>query len=124
MARDEERAVPFGESLFQGFDRIEVEVVRRLVDNKDFGSCGHSKGELNAPLIPRRELTDRAGPHRGVEDSRTDFADARLPGLGIQAGVTHFGEPLGDEGELPAEVDGAGRIGGRSSASCDPPQER
>ena len=36
VARDEERAVPFGESLFQGFDRIEVEVVRRLVDNKDF----------------------------------------------------------------------------------------
>ena len=53
VARDEEGPVPVRERALERFDGVEVEVVRRLVDDEDLGGCGDGEGELDAPLVAR-----------------------------------------------------------------------
>ena len=62
VRRDEQRARPAAEVLLEPFERVEVEVVRRLVEQQQVGIGDDQPGQRGAGLLAARQRRWRLGP--------------------------------------------------------------
>ena len=62
MRHQHQRAGKFGEAVFQHFERGDVEIVGRLVEQQQVGGLQHQARDQHARLLAAREAGDAAGP--------------------------------------------------------------
>ena len=67
MRDDDQGAVPCRERLLELLHRLEVEVVRRLVENEEVDAGGLELGEMGARALTRGEGLARASDVVGAE---------------------------------------------------------
>ena len=90
MGDEHERAAVAEQEVFEPADRLDVEVVRRLVEQQDVGLVDDRPGQQDAPLHPRGQVGEL---RVGVEpDPRDDGLDAVVV---ARRGVVVVGQPLG-----------------------------
>ena len=59
MADKEQRSGPFDELRFEQFERLQVEVVGRLVEDEEVGRAGEEAGEEESVAFATRQSLDR-----------------------------------------------------------------
>ena len=86
VTREDERAGPVVEEVLEGAERVEVEVVGRLVEDQQVRlSCEHHD-QLQAPLLPTREHADRRVLRGGVEPELLEQRLVLVVGLAQRTG--------------------------------------
>ena len=89
MRDDHHRAVALVEHLLEPADRVDVQVVGRLVEQEDVGIGEQGLGEQDPQFPTRRHFAHRAFMLLLCNaDSRQQLAGARLGGVAVE-----FGEP-------------------------------
>ena len=109
MRRDDEGARASPKVLLQPLERVEIQVIGRLVQQQEIGIRDHEAGERAARLLPSGHLGGRTGPFvAGEAQPRQRFVHALVEGvsakhieavlellvgcLGHPMRVLHFGE--------------------------------
>ena len=102
MADDDDDAGPVVEELLERAQRVEVEIVRRLVEQQHVGLLDQREQELQAPALAARQRADRRELRVAVEPELAHQLDVVERGLTLVAGdgVAH---PLGQV-EVAAEL--------------------
>ena len=68
VGRHDERAVPRSHRIFERLDEIEVEEIRRLVDEQDSRIARDGEGQLDSPPVSRRKQGERSGRAARLDD--------------------------------------------------------
>ena len=67
VSGDDQRPIPSGQGRLESVDEVEVEVVRRLIDDENLWIGGDRQGELHPPSVALGELADRTAPVTRME---------------------------------------------------------
>ena len=75
VAHDEQRAFVLGEPVLERFERLDVEIVRRLVEHEQVGGLREQLGEDHAIALAARQRRDRRQRALGGEQEVREIRD-------------------------------------------------
>ena len=75
MAHDEDDAFIFAETVLQHVERLEVEIIRRLVEDEDVGRLGEGTRQHQSAALAARKRVKRRARLLGREQEVLQIAD-------------------------------------------------